>query len=152
MLAELEIENLAVIAHARIPFSPHLNVFTGETGAGKSILLHGIHAVLGQRVTRDIVRTGCKKAVVTALFTHLDPLVCARLDALSISHTDDELLLTREIAADGGSAARVNGHTTTVSVLREIGDASHQHSRAARQSGAAGTGVPLADSGRFRRR
>ena len=123
MLAELEIENLAVIAHARIPFSPHLNVFTGETGAGKSILLHGIHAVLGQRVTRDIVRTGCKKAVVTALFTHLDPLVCARLDALSISHTDDELLLTREIAADGGSAARVNGHTTTVSVLREIGDA-----------------------------
>ena len=121
MLAELEIENLAVIAHARIPFSPHLNVFTGETGAGKSILLHGIHAVLGQRVTRDIVRTGCKKAVVTALFTHLDPLVCARLDALSISHTDDELLLTREIAADGGSAARVNGHTTTVSVLREMG-------------------------------
>lgn len=152
MLAELEIENLAVIAHARIPFSPHLNVFTGETGAGKSILLHGIHAVLGQRVTRDIVRTGCKKAVVTALFTHLDPLVCARLDALSISHTDDELLLTREIAADGGSAARVNGHTTTVSVLREIGDALINIHGAARQSGAAGTGVPLADSGRFRRR
>lgn len=122
MLAELEIENLAVIAHARIPFSPKLNVFTGETGAGKSILIHGIHAVLGQRVTRDIVRTGCKKAVVTALFTKLSPAVCARLDALSIAHDDDELLLTREIAADGGSAARVNGHTTTVSVLREIGD------------------------------
>ena len=121
MLAELEIENLAVIAHARIPFSPHLNVFTGETGAGKSILIHGIHAVLGQRVTRDIVRTGCKKAVVTALFTKLSPAVCAKLDALSISHEEDELLLTREIAADGGSAARVNGHTTTVSVLREIG-------------------------------
>lgn len=121
MLAELEIENLAVIAHARIPFSPHLNVFTGETGAGKSILIHGIHAVLGQRVTRDIVRTGCKKAVITALFTKLSPAVCAKLDALSISHEDDELLLTREIAADGGSTARVNGHTTTVSVLREIG-------------------------------
>lgn len=121
MLAELEIENLAVIAHARIPFSPHLNVFTGETGAGKSILIHGIHAVLGQRVTRDIVRTGCKKAAITALFTKLSPAVCAKLDALSISHEDDELLLTREIAADGGSAARVNGHTTTVSVLREIG-------------------------------
>ena len=121
MLAELEIENLAVIAHARIPFSPHLNVFTGETGAGKSILIHGIHAVQGQRVTRDIVRTGCKKAVITALFTKLSPAVCAKLDALSISHEDDELLLTREIAADGGSAARVNGHTTTVSVLREIG-------------------------------
>ena len=122
MLAELEIENLAVIAHARIPFSPQLNVFTGETGAGKSILIHGIHAVLGQRVTRDIVRTGCKKAVVTALFTHLDPVVCTRLDALSIPHEEDELLLSREIAADGGSAARINGHTTTVSVLREIGE------------------------------
>ena len=96
-------------------------MFTGETGAGKSILIHGIHAVLGQRVTRDIVRTGCKKAVITALFTKLSPAVCAKLDALSISHEDDELLLTREIAADGGSAARVNGHTTTVSVLREIG-------------------------------
>lgn len=123
MLAELEIENLAVIAHARIPFSPNLNVFTGETGAGKSILIHGIHAVLGQRVTRDIVRTGCKKATVTALFTKLDPIVCARLDALCIPHEDDELLLTRVIAADGGSAARVNGHTTTVSMLREIGEA-----------------------------
>lgn len=123
MLAELEIENLAVIAHARIPFAPTLNVFTGETGAGKSILIHGIHAVLGQRVTRDLVRTGCKKAVVTALFTRLEPVICARLDALSVSHEDDELLLTREILADGGSTARINGHTTTVAVLREIGDA-----------------------------
>lgn len=122
MLAELEIENLVVISHARIRFSPHFNVFTGETGAGKSILIHGIHAVLGQRVTRDLVRTGCKKAVVTALFTRLEPMVCARLDALAIAHEDDELLLTREIAADGGSTARINGHTTTVSVLREIGD------------------------------
>lgn len=122
MLAELEIENLAVISHARIRFTPHFNVFTGETGAGKSILIHGIHAVLGQRVTRDIVRTGCKKAVITALFTRLEPMVCARLDALSIPHEDDELLLTREIAADGGSTARINGHTTTVSMLREIGD------------------------------
>lgn len=122
MLTELEIENLAVISHARIRFTPHFNVFTGETGAGKSILIHGIHAVLGQRVTRDIVRTGCKKAVVTALFTKLEPMVQARLDTLSIAHEDDELLLTREIAADGGSTARINGHTTTVSVLREIGD------------------------------
>lgn len=122
MLAELEIENLAVISHARIDFSPHLNVFTGETGAGKSILIHGIHAVLGQRVTRDLVRTGCDKATVTALFTHLEPLVCQKLDEMGIAHEEDELLLSREIASDGGSIARVNGHTTTVSVLRELGD------------------------------
>ena len=127
MLAELEIENLAVIAHARIPFSPRLNVFTGETGAGKSILLHGIHAVLGQRVTRDIVRTGCKKAVVTALFTHLDPLVCARLDALSISHVDDELLLTREIRCR--RRKRRTGQRTYHNGFRSPGDrrCSYQH-------------------------
>lgn len=122
MLAELEIENLAVISHARIDFSSHLNVFTGETGAGKSILIHGIHAVLGQRVTRDLVRTGCDKATVTALFTHLEPPVCQKLDEIGIAHEEDELLLSREIASDGGSIARVNGHTTTVSVLRELGD------------------------------
>ena len=69
MLTELYIENLAVIEQASIPFSQHFNVFTGETGAGKSILIHGINAVLGQRVTKDLVRTGCKKAVISALFT-----------------------------------------------------------------------------------
>ncbi len=122
MLTELEIENLAVISHARIRFSQHLNVFTGETGAGKSILIHGIHAVLGQRVSREIVRTGCKKARITALFTGLEPVVCAKLDAMEIEHEDDELLLTREIAADGGSSARINGHITTAAFLREIGD------------------------------
>jgi len=122
MLKELEIENLAVISHERIQFSPHFNVFTGETGAGKSILINGIHAVLGQRVTRDIVRTGCKKATITALFTELEPMVCEKLDLLEISHEDDALLLTRTIAVDGGSTARINGHTTTVSILREIGE------------------------------
>lgn len=122
MLSELEIENLAVIAHVRIPFSNALNVFTGETGAGKSILIHGIQAILGLRVTKDLVRTGCKKAVVNALFRKLSPAVCARLDALSIDHEEDELLLTREILADGGSVARINGHVTTIAVLREVGE------------------------------
>ena len=69
MLYELDIENLAVIKNAVIPFSESFNVFTGETGAGKSILIGGINAVLGQRITKDIVRTGCKKAVVNARFT-----------------------------------------------------------------------------------
>lgn len=122
MLKEIYIENLAVIEKAVIPFSGSFNAFTGETGAGKSILINGINAVLGQRVTKDIVRTGSKKAVITALFTGLSENVCEKLDELGVSHENDEITVTREIAADGGSVARVNSRTTTVSVLREIGE------------------------------
>ena len=122
MLKEICIENLAVIERAVIPFSDSFNAFTGETGAGKSILINGINAVLGQRVTKDIVRTGSKKAAITALFTELSENVCAKLDELGISHENNEITVTREIAADGGSVARVNSRTTTVSVLREIGE------------------------------
>lgn len=121
MLTELSIENLAVIEQATIPFSQHFNVFTGETGAGKSILIHGINAVLGQRVTKDLVRTGCKKAVISALFTHLESPVLSCLEELGLSAPDGELLLTREIMADGGSTARINHRTATVSALRELG-------------------------------
>lgn len=122
MLKELYIENLAVIEKAIIPFSDNFNVFTGETGAGKSILINGINAVLGQRTTKDIVRTGCKKAVITALFTNLDCEVTARLDELGISHDNNEITVTREINSDGGSVARINFKTASVSVLREIGE------------------------------
>lgn len=122
MLKELYIKNLAVISEAVIPFSDSFNAFTGETGAGKSILINGINAVLGQRVTRDIVRSGCDKAVVTALFTGLSENVVRKLDELGIAHDDDEISVTREIMADGGSVARINSRTATVSVLREIGE------------------------------
>lgn len=122
MLKELYIENLAVIEKAIIPFSDNFNVFTGETGAGKSILINGINAVLGQRTTKDIVRTGCKKAVITALFTNLDCEVTARLNELGISHDNNEITVTREISSDGGSVARINFKTASVSVLREIGE------------------------------
>lgn len=122
MLKEIYIENLAVIEKAVIPFSGSFNAFTGETGAGKSILINGINAVLGQRVTKDIVRTGSKKAVITALFTELSENVCEKLDELGIAHDNNEITVTREIAADGGSVARVNSRTATVSVLREIGE------------------------------
>lgn len=122
MLRELYIENLAVIKNAVIPLEHNFNAFTGETGAGKSILINGINAVLGQRVTKDIVRTGSDKAVITALFTELSDTVKSKLDELGIRHEDNEITVTREISADGGSVARVNNRITTVSVLRELGE------------------------------
>lgn len=122
MLSELYIENLAVIEKATIGFSDKLNVFTGETGAGKSILINGINAILGQRVTKDIVRTGTDKAVISALFTDIGDNVLQVLDELGISAEDGQLFLTREIRSDGGSVARVNSRAVNVSVLKDIGE------------------------------
>lgn len=122
MLSELYIENLAVIERASIDFSDKLNVFTGETGAGKSILINGINAILGQRVTKDIVRTGTDKAVISALFTDIGDNVLQVLDELGISAEDGQLFLTREIRSDGGSVARVNSRAVNVSVLKAIGE------------------------------
>ena len=122
MLRELYIENLAVIEKATIDFSDKLNVFTGETGAGKSILINGINAILGQRVTKDIVRTGTDKAVISALFTDIGDNVLQVLDELGISAEDGQLFLTREIRSDGGSVARVNSRAVNVSVLKAIGE------------------------------
>ena len=122
MLSELYIENLAVIEKATIDFSDKLNVFTGETGAGKSILINGINAILGQRVTKDIVRTGTDKSVISALFTDIGDNVLQVLDELGISAEDGQLFLTREIRSDGGSVARVNSRAVNVSVLKAIGE------------------------------
>ena len=121
MLKEIYIRNLAVIKEAVIPLEKKLNIFTGETGAGKSILINGINAVLGQRCSKDIVRTGCDKAVITALFTDLSDDICEKLDELGISHDNEEITVTREISADGGSVARINSRTASASLLKEIG-------------------------------
>lgn len=122
MLSELYIENLAVIQKAEIPFAESFNVFTGETGAGKSILINGINAILGKRVSKDIVRSGCDKAIVTALFRNLTDITKNKLAELGISFENDELMITREISADGGSTARINSKPTAVSVIKEIGE------------------------------
>ncbi len=122
MLKEIYIRNLAVIKEAVIPLNEKLNIFTGETGAGKSILINGINAVLGQRCTKDIVRTGCDKAEITALFTGLSEEVCKKLDELGISHDGGEITVTREVSADGGSVSRINQRTSPVSLLKEIGE------------------------------
>lgn len=119
MLRELSIENLAVIEKASIAFDDKLNVFTGETGAGKSILIGGINAILGGRVSKDIVRAGTEKAVVIGLFDDLPESVKAKLSDNGFA-VDDELLLQRDIHADGKSTARINGRATTVAILRDI--------------------------------
>ena len=119
MLRELSIENLAVIEKASIAFDDKLNVFTGETGAGKSILIGGINAILGGRVSKDIVRAGTEKAVVTGLFDDLPESVRTKLNDNGFA-VDEELLLQRDIHADGKSTARINGRATTVAILRDI--------------------------------
>lgn len=121
MLRELSIENLAVIENARASFCGGFNVFTGETGAGKSVLIGGVNAILGQRAARDVVRAGAEKAVITALFDELSDEVRKKIEEFGFS-SEDELVLSREIFADGKSAARINGRTATASMLREIGE------------------------------
>ena len=121
MLRELHIENLAVIENATVALGPNLNVFTGETGAGKSILIGGINAVLGQRVSRDMVRSGAEKAYVSAVFDAVSEEVSALLREAGINPEDD-LIISREISADGRSTARINSRAVSVSVIRSVGD------------------------------
>ena len=119
MLKELYIENLAVIEKATVSFCGKLNIFSGETGAGKSILIGGINAILGGRVSKDLVRAGEGKAVVTALFDSLSAQTRQRLEENGYI-CEEELLLQREISSDGKSTARINGKTATAAVLKEI--------------------------------
>jgi DNA repair protein RecN (Recombination protein N) len=120
LLKELYIENLAIIEKAVINFDDNFNVFTGETGAGKSILVGGISAVAGGRVYKDIVRKGCDKGVITALFENLSEFSKAKLIESGYGCDNGELLVMREISADGKSTIRINGKTASSMVLKEI--------------------------------
>ena len=121
MLSELYIENIAVIEKASIRFGKGLNVLTGETGAGKSIVIDSIHAVLGERTSRELVRTGAKSAFVSASFEELPQPVFDTLEELGYETEDGALLLQRTISAEGKNVCRVNGRPATVAVLRELG-------------------------------
>ena len=121
MLKELHIENLAVIEKAEITLGPRLNVFTGETGAGKSILIGGINAVLGQRAGRDIVRAGADRAYISAVFSDIPKAAADKLSELGIE-PEDELIISREISADGRGSARINSRPVSVSALKELGN------------------------------
>ena len=119
MLSCLQIENVAVIQKAEVHFQPGLNVLTGETGAGKSILIDSINAILGNRTSKDLVRTGASKAVIRASFAQIPDVVLDKLEAAGYERSA-ELLLSRGITAEGKSSCRINGMPTTAAVLREL--------------------------------
>ncbi len=121
ILSQLYIENLAVISRAEITFTAGLNVFTGETGAGKTIIINAINAVMGERISKDIIRTGEKRALVRALFTDISAAVSEAIeDAGYVSEPDGTLMISREIFEDSRTVCRINGVVTTVSVLKRI--------------------------------
>lgn len=119
MLKELYIENLAVIEKASISFSDRFNVFSGETGAGKSILIGAINAVLGGRVSKELIRTGAAKASVTALFDRIPESAAQKLTEYGFDPSG-ELLLQREFSVDGKGVVRIGGKPATAAILKEI--------------------------------
>lgn len=121
MLAQLHIENIAVIESSDMAFGDRFNVLTGETGAGKSIVVDAIGAILGQRTSRDLIRTGAKSAVVEALFCQLPPLPWFQENGICPDE-NGELLLRRELTGDGRNNCRVNGQMVTVAQLKTLGD------------------------------
>ena len=119
MLSSLQIENVAVIQKANVHFEKGLNVLTGETGAGKSILIDSINVILGNRASKDLVRTGAAKAVIRAAFEDVPPAVLDSLEKAGYERSE-ALLLSREITAEGKSTCRINGMPATAAVLREL--------------------------------
>ena len=119
MLSSLQIENVAVIQKANVHFEKGLNVLTGETGAGKSILIDSINAILGNRTSKHLVRTGAAKAVIRAAFEDVPPAVLDSLEKAGYERSE-ALLLSREITAEGKSTCRINGMPATAAVLREL--------------------------------
>ena len=119
MLELLHIENIAIIEAADIEFAPGFNALTGETGAGKSIVIDSLSAVLGQRTSRELIRTGAEKAFVSAAFSSMAPELTEELGIQP--EADGTLLLQREIQTDGKNVCRVNGRPVTVGQLRALG-------------------------------
>ena len=137
MLSQLFIKNVAVIENASIDFENGFNVFTGETGAGKSILIDSINAVLGGRTSRDLVRTGTEKAVVSAVFTDISKETEKLLEELGYD-VEEELMISREISAEGKSICKVNMRPATAGVLKQLSsvliDVHGQHDSAVLQN------------------
>lgn len=120
MLHRITIKNIALIDHAEIDFDAGFNVLTGETGAGKSIIIDSLNLILGERADKNLVRTGTDKAFVEGIFTVKNDEINNKLRSLGIEAEDGLLILSRELFADGRSIARINSHTVTLSALKEI--------------------------------
>ena len=121
MLNFLHIENIAVIEKSDIEFKAGFNVLTGETGAGKSILIDAINAVLGERVSKDLIRNGCDNALVSAVFCDIDSKTLEKLSELDISPDEDgNILISRKLSLSGKGLIKINGVPVTASALREI--------------------------------
>lgn len=121
MLKFLHIENIAVIEQSDIKFKTGFNVLTGETGAGKSILIDAINAVLGERVSKDLVRNGCDSALVSAVFGDLDTVTISILKEMDVLPDEDgNILITRKLSLNGKGLIKVNGVPVTATALREI--------------------------------
>ena len=119
MIKSLHIENIAVIEKTNIDFDKGFNVLTGETGAGKSIIIDAINAVLGERTSKELIRAGCDKAVVSALFTDLSCDAKNTIINNGFELDDGDLLITRTLSLSGGSI-KINGRPATATVLKEI--------------------------------
>lgn len=120
MLSQLYIENIAVIRQATIDFQQGFHVFTGETGAGKTILISAINAVLGGRTFKEIIRTGETRATVSALFTEIPAEICSKIEKLGYPLEDNQLLVQREIDLSGKGQCRLDGRPATAAMLREV--------------------------------
>ncbi len=124
MLSNLKISDIAIIKEAVIDFDNGLNVLTGETGAGKSIIIDAINAILGERTSRELIRTGSNNAEVSAFFENINNDVVSILDEFGISCEEDKsLLISRKISLDGKNVCKINGANVTVSMLKKIGQA-----------------------------
>ena len=121
MLTELQIKNVAIIDSVNIEFGNGFNVLTGETGAGKSILIDSINMALGGRTSRDLVRTGTDYAIAQAVF-EINSETEAKLNEMDIEAEDGTVIISRKVTADGKSTCKINGITSPLAVVREAGE------------------------------
>jgi DNA repair protein RecN (Recombination protein N) len=123
VLAELRVENYAVIDHLAIEFAPGLNLLTGETGAGKSLLVDALSLLSGEKASADVVRHGAEKAVLAAVFADVPKAIAKALEELGLESADEQLILRREIGANGKGRVFINDQPATVAALRRLAPA-----------------------------